>query len=70
MELRKSWRSTGQVKDDKTLHAVETNMSGATALCGAGPIVKRVPGWFDPDRSQACATCAERANARGTRTHD
>ena len=69
MELREYWRHTGQVADDTTLHAVETQMSGEHALCGAGPIVKRVTGWFTPNRPQACTICVERADGRGTRTH-
>ena len=52
-------REVGLVDADNCTHVVIPNLSGAAAFCGAGQIVKRIPGWFDPSDPLACGDCVE-----------
>jgi hypothetical protein len=46
---------------DDLVHAVRRRLTGGTALCGAGLIVRPLPGRFDPDSPDACPACATAA---------
>jgi len=46
---------------DDLVHAVRRRLTGGTALCGAGVIVRSVAGRFDPDAPDACPACAAAA---------
>ena len=48
---------------DNLVHAVRRRLTGGTALCGAGLIVRPVAGRFDPDAPDACPACAAAARA-------
>ena len=46
---------------DDLVHAVRRRLTGGTALCGAGVIVRAVAGRFDPEAPDACPACAAAA---------
>lgn len=43
--------------DDRVLHAAKPGLAGKTALCGAGQIIRVVPGRFDTDDPRSCRDC-------------
>jgi hypothetical protein len=46
---------------DDLVHAVRRRLTGGTALCGAGLIMRIVAGRFDPESQEACPACAAAA---------
>ena len=71
MEFRETWRQTGLVEADQHHHAVDPSgddevllkAEQIVALCGAGRIVKRFPGWYQPDDPLACTRCSAQLEA-------
>jgi hypothetical protein len=47
----------GECADGPLLHVVRRGLSGAQALCKAGPIAQVVAGRFDTDAADACPAC-------------
>ncbi len=47
----------GRTDDGAAVHAVRPGLAGPTALCGAGKVVQRLPGRFDPAADDACPAC-------------
>jgi hypothetical protein len=57
----------GMVADDEYFHVVRRYLAlGDLAECGAGPIVARLLGGFDPDHQRACPICVEHLTHPGT----
>lgn len=48
----------GLVEGTEVVHAVKATVAGQVALCGAGRIIIRKPGRFNPDSPDACPHCA------------
>jgi hypothetical protein len=48
----------GYVAANTYLHAAERRLQGLCAVCGAGKIIRLVPGRFDPADDRACPVCA------------
>jgi hypothetical protein len=55
----------GLVAGAQDTHVAVPHLSGPVAKCGAGKIVQKVPGWFDPAAPSACAACAEQLRDAG-----
>ena len=55
----------GLVDDDQRSHVAVPKLNGAVAMCGAGKIAQKIPGWFDPTEPTACAACAQSLDATG-----
>ena len=55
----------GLVEGDQRNHAAVPKLNGAVAMCGAGKIAQKIPGWFDPTEPTACAACARSLDANG-----
>lgn len=49
----------GLIERDQETHAVVTSPDGATSRCGAGPILRRLPGQFDGSDPLACPHCVQ-----------
>ena len=49
----------GLVAGDQHSHVAVPKLNGAAAMCGAGRIVQKVPGWFDPTDPSSCPACAQ-----------
>ena len=47
------------VQADGRRHASVRRLLRRHALCGAGPIIIKLDGWFDPEDLVACRKCAE-----------
>ena len=54
---RASRHSRGVVRDDIEIHAIRKWVNGDQALCGAGPIARRLSGPFDPAAPGTCRDC-------------
>lgn len=52
-------REAGLIAADRQTHLVVARLSGGVALCGAGQIVTRVPGFFDRTNPLACPDCVK-----------
>lgn len=50
---------TGLVDGDQRTHVAIPKLNGPVAMCGAGKIVQRVPGFFDPADPKSCQGCVE-----------
>ena len=48
----------GFVSTNGYVHAARRRLSGLCAVCGAGTIIRLIPGRFDPDDQRACPECA------------
>ena len=51
----------GVVKEDMQVHAVRRWVGGDQALCGAGPIARRLSGDFEPGAPGTCGDCGYHA---------
>ena len=49
----------GLVEHDQGTHAVLDSPGGLTSRCGAGPILRQLPGLFDDSDPLACPRCVE-----------
>jgi hypothetical protein len=47
----------GLIDADHCTHLATRGDAGLEALCGAGPIVRRLPGLWDPTDPIACVNC-------------
>ena len=50
-------RQTGLIAADGYTHAIRLTLTGPSAQCGAGPIVRTLAGRFDPTDPLSCPAC-------------
>jgi hypothetical protein len=55
----------GLVDGDQRSHVSVPKLNGAVAKCGAGRIVQKVPGFYDPTDPSACPACAQSITVTG-----
>jgi hypothetical protein len=55
----------GLVEADNHTHLVKRHGHALQAMCGAGPIVRRLPGMWDPEDAIACRNCRTASEESG-----